>query len=212
MNNQQLIDSLSRQDCQAVRSPWMASLMGVGASLFFFLAVSWYYGLRSDLADQALEPLFITHLALLGGSALVSAALACYLAIPRMDLPRWLPSLGFLPLTIWVSSLLFQLAHTLLHYPEQIYPQPMDRFCIQSFMLFLVLPGAYMLFQVKRLAPVLPHWSGALSVLFATSMGNFALMLLESNDNLYHQTAWHLIPTIMFTLGGFFLGPKILKW
>jgi len=212
MSNRSLIETLSREAETKTRSPWVGAIEGIAFSLVFFLLIGWFHQLRPDLMEKIHDPWYLINLILLGFSALLSATISCWIAIPNLRSPRWMRLVAFIPAVGWALSLVLMLYQTWLQSPALIHPQEMDMFCVQNFMLFLLLPGAFQLYQIKRLAPVLPAWSGALAILFATSTGNFALMLLEQNDAIYHQFAWHLIPTALFTMLGYAMGPRLLKW
>ncbi len=212
MSNQSLIASLSEEAKISVCSPWGGAMRGLGFSVGFLFLLGSIYSLRPDLALKLAQPVYLTNLILLGLTAIASASVSCWIAIPDLQSPHWVRLLPFIPAGLWALSLVVTLQQIWLNRPELIHPHELNMFCIKNCMLFLLLPGTFQFAQIKRLAPVLPAWSGALSLLLATSMGNFALMLLEQNDGIYHQLAWHLAPTILFTLLGFMVGKKVLHW
>jgi len=212
MKTNDLIESLALEPAVTSRSFGQVVLQSAGLVLVLLLGLSLIYSLRVDLAQKLSEPWFTLDLVLLGGSAGLSLWVACKLGVPVLEGDRWWPKLALLPFAGWMMSLLGKLYLTWSTHPELVQPSPMDFFCIQNFMLFLLVPGLFFLFQLKTLAPVHPHWSAGLALLSATSMGNLALMLLESQDGIYHQVAWHLMPTLMFVGLGLCWGKKILKW
>lgn len=212
MKTDLLIEELSKNSMVKVRSPWASSAQGFSFSLIFFALLVGFYELRPDLSEKITEPLYLIKLGLLLCSGVLSVAASTWVSIPNMPAKRWFFWVVFLPLALWGAILLSQITQLYFATPEAVHPEPMDLFCIQNFMLFLFIPGAFQFFQISKFAPTLSGLSGGFAVLFSTSMGNFFLLLLEQNDRVFHQVFWHLVPTVVFILIGAQVGKKILKW
>jgi len=207
-----LIESLALQPAAVPRSPWGLVLVAMGLTGLLLFGLGSVYGYRPELWDRMGEPWFGLNLGLLLLSAMASLVVSCLIAVPHFSLTQRLRLFALLPFVLWSVSLAVSLVLTLATNPESIRPEPWDLFCVQNFMVFLLLPGAFFLFQIRKLAPTQPRWSSGLAVLAATSMGNFSLLLLEQQNSIFHQIVCHWSPTMMFVLLGFCCGKKMLRW
>jgi len=205
----QLIASLS-QDTGAVKPVRLSALISrwVGGFTAYAAVLIACTGVRPDLATAFTRPLFALEILLLMGLVASTALTAALLSFPDGYQRRsmaWLPApLGAAFLAVLAVAWRTSPAHVPFtgHGPE----------CLSCISLYALLPGAFLFWQMRRMAPTKKGWAGTTAVIAAFSLGALALRLKEQTDSLPHLLQWHYLPMLALALLGLALGKWLLKW
>lgn len=165
-------------------------------------------GVRPDFAAAITRPLFVAELVVLLAliiSAAFSAVLAAFPDRHQRGKLIYLP----LPLLLVFFAILSSAA---MQTPPDIIPAAHGIECLSCISIYALLPGAWLLFQMRKLASTRPSTAGALALLATFSLGALALRLKESTDYMPHLIAWHYLPMFAAALIGVAVGRWMLKW
>jgi hypothetical protein len=205
----QLIASLANETT-AVKPVRLAALCvrWMGGFAFYAVALVAYTGVRPDVMVAFTHPLFAAEILLLIGLVLSCACAAAMLSFPDRYQQRtlvWAPlalTLAFVGTLIaaWLTS------------PTDIVPTGHGLECLSCISVYALLPGAWLFWEIRKLASTHAAWAGATAVLASFSMGALALRLKEATDYMPHLLQWHYLPMLAVALLGLALGKLLLKW
>ncbi len=165
-------------------------------------------GVRPDLATAASNPLFVIEILLLVAlvmSAALSATLAAFPDHHQYNKLLWLP-------VVLLLAFGGVLAAELLVNPSDVVPSGHGPECLSCISLYALLPGAYLLVTMRRLASTRPGFAGATALLESFSLGALALLIKEATDYMPHLIQWHYLPMLVVALIGVALGRMLLRW
>lgn len=204
----QLIASLANETPRAplslrsVCGRWIAGFM---AYLAVLVAVT---GVRSDLAEALARPWFVAEMLVLLALVISTAFCGVLAAYPDRHqharityLPAFLMLIFFAILGMeWMQA------------PPNLLPPLHDIECLLCISAYALLPGAWLLYQMHKLASVRPSLAGALALVASFSLGAFATRLKEATDYIPHLITWHYLPMFLAALVGMVLGRWLLRW
>jgi len=181
---------------------WMALS---AAYLLVLLLVS---GVRNELTAAFEHPWFAIEVALLAAMFITTSVSAALLSFPDMYQMRravWMPMAVFGVFT----CVLF------MAWRADMPPAPLPVHgieCTLAILMVALLPGAWLLYAMRKLASTHYQWAGCIALLHAFSVGALWLRLQENNDSILHVLQWHYLPMIVFGILGLWVGKLILKW
>ena len=187
--------------------PLIRVLPWLGAAIVYVVALTGYFGLRSDLAVilQSTAFLFETGLAI---SLAVSAALAAsWLAVPDMRGKGWVV---VPPLTLFAVFVFWNVMRA---YAEGFHiPHEAWNFCSSHALAFGALPVAGLILLSRQGATVKPHLTGFMSILAVGAMGWLALRYVCASEDAGHIFMYHFAPYIIAggSLGA--LARRLYRW
>ena len=188
--------------------PFALSLEWVAIAALYLAVSLMASGTRPNLLLKLHDPWFAAEIAALIGILISTSLSAALLAYPDMHQKRLI---AFAPIAASVLFVLVLLFAWRADSPPA--PLPVHSFeCTLSITLLSLLPAACTFLVMRRFASTHAHWAGAISLLFAFSIGALWLRLHEQNDSVMHVIRWHYLPMIGFGIIGMWLGKRILKW
>jgi len=205
----QLIASLA-QETAAIKPVRLRVLImrWLGGFAAYALALIACTGTRADLADAMTRPFFALEILLLAGLIASTALTAAVLSFPdhyQRQTIAWLP----VPLGLAFAALM---AIASLTSPATIVAVAHGPECLSCIALYALLPGAFLFWQMRRMASTQTSLAGATAVIAAFSMGALALRLKEPTDYIPHLLQWHYLPMLAAAVLGVALGKWLLKW
>jgi hypothetical protein len=210
MQTEQLIDELTEK-MQAVAPAstparifmkWMLYAVVYAAGALFFLKV------RPDFMDKLSYPPFLAEilsLTLVIASSLLSAALLAFPDMYQRTRAVFLPVVTFL---VFVEVLVWEFIAD--SPPSPLPPHAME--CLLCISALSLIPGAFIIYSIKKLASTHFYVSGLVATLAAFSIGALILRISEQTDSIAHLLHWHYLPMILAAIMGVFLGKLCLKW
>ncbi len=186
----------------AVCARWMAGFVSYVAIL---VAIT---GVRPDFAELLHHPLFVGEIGLLAALVISSALTAALLSFPDRYQQRWLLRL---PLVLFVAFAGVLIAEWLQH-PIATPFTFQGAECLTCITAYALVPGAWLLWQMRKLASTHADTAGAAAVMASFAMGAMALRLKEPTDSIAHLVQWHYVPMLAAALIGLGLGKRLLKW
>jgi hypothetical protein len=210
MLTEQLIGDLAQKMEKATpsASPYQIFLKWTACAAVYILLLLLYMGTRADFAAKLHSPLFDAELLALAGVIITSLLSAAILAFPDMYQKKhiaWLPVPAFLLFAVvlaveWVAD----------HPPAP--PPAHELECLVCITLLSLVPGAFILYNIRKFASTRYYLAGMVAALAAFSIGAFALRIAEQTDSISHLLQWHYLPMIGAALIGLLIGKLCLKW
>jgi hypothetical protein len=176
--------------------------------LAYIVLVLCFMGVRDDIAAKLHAPEFIGELAILLCIMMSAALSAVVLSFPDMFQKRWFAYSPLAPLAAFIGMLGYQWMNE----PVTTIAPPSGEECLLCITLLSLLPGACLLYMLRKLAGVHYYVSGAIALIAASSVGCITLRLSEKTDSMHHLVEWHYMPMIGFGIIGVLLGRNLLKW
>ncbi|BEU25755.1 DUF1109 domain-containing protein [Paraburkholderia caribensis] len=189
------------------RFGWALSAGG----MFATLAVVAGYGVRPDLGDMLLTPLFWMKIAFPLSLATAAIAATVRLARPGVVVGSAWAALAIPPASVWVAALaMLALAPT--EAQASLVLGSTWRSCPFSIAVLSV-PGFVALFSTMRgLAPTRLRLAGAMSGLLSASVATIAYCLHCPEMEIPFWAIWYLLGMAIPTAVGAVLGPRLLRW
>ncbi len=208
-NTETLIEKLSAEPSR-VKPASIFSIAGAWAiGLIIYLGIMIAcFGLRDDLAIKMSGLLFSAELGLLALLIITSAFSALLLSYPDIHQK---PLLAFSPAPVF---LLF-VAVLFMEWMADTPPAPLpahSKECLICISGLALLPAAFHLYRMRKLAGIHYKLSGSIALLSAFSIGAFILRLSEKTDSITHILEWHYLPMLGVALIGVLIGRLVLKW
>ncbi|HEU5047912.1 MAG TPA: DUF1109 domain-containing protein [Rickettsiales bacterium] len=211
MQTGDLIEELSRtmDKVNPAPSPWylfakwlLLSAIYITAVLLLFLHP------RPDLPLKLHAILFDMELLALAAVIISSLLSAALLAFPDIYQQK---KLTFLPIAAFAVFCIVLLAE----WHGDTPPSPLPRHamaCLRCITLLSLLPEAFILYNIRKLASTHYYLAGCLSFLAAFAIGALALRLAEPTDSIIHLLQWHYLPMAAVAGIGLLAGKLCLKW
>jgi len=210
MLTEQLIDDLTEKMQSVTPAPapiWLFLKWGVGTMAYIAVALG-FMGVRPDIMEKLHSPLFAVEIAVLSGiiaSSLFAAALLAFPDMYQRQKTIWLPALMFL---LFAAVLLMEFYAD--NPPAPLPPHTAE--CLLCISLLSLVPGAFILYGIRKFASTHYYMAGKVTTLAAFSIGALALRLSEPTDSMRHLVEWHYLPMLGAAVAGLFLGKLCLKW
>ena len=188
--------------------PISLSLKWMALSAAYLLVLLLVSGVRNELATAFENPWFAIEVALLVAIFITTSVSAALLSFPDMYQMRravWMPMAVF---GVFACVLLMA-------WRADMPPAPLPVHgieCTLAILMVALMPGAWLLYAMRKLASTHYQSAGSIALLHAFSVGALWLRLQENNDSILHVLQWHYLPMIVFGILGLWVGKLILKW
>lgn len=211
MNNiDSLIGQLAKEGVpvKPVPHPFALSLQWMALATAYLSVLLLVSGVRADLMPAFQHPWFVVEIILLVAVFVATSVSAAVLSFPdlyQMRRGAWIPVAIF---GLFALALFFA-------WRADVPPAPFPVHsieCTLSIFLAALLPGAWLLYVMRKLASTHYRLAGSIALLHAFSIGALWLRLHEQSDSILHVVQWHYLPMIVFGIMGLWLGKRVLKW
>lgn len=173
-----------------------------------YLLVLLLNGVRPDLTVTLQNPWYIIELIALIAIFVATSFSAALLSFPDMYQMR---RIALLPLVLFAVFVVILFVAWRADVPPAPFPVHSIE-CTLSIIVAALLPGGWLLYNMRKLASTHFHWAGSIALLNAFSIGAIWLRLQERNDSILHVLQWHYLPMLGCGLLGLWLGKLLLKW
>lgn len=182
--------------------PLALSLKWIALAAIYVLVLLLVKGVRNELAVALQHPWFAIEVALLVALLVTTSVSASLLSFPDLFQMRravWMPMAVF---GVFACVLLMAWRADMPPAPFPVHGIE----CTLSIIAASILPGAWLLYAMRKLASTHYQWAGSIALLHAFSVGALWLRLQENNDSILHVLQWHYLPMIAFGLLGLWVG------
>lgn len=212
MDTNSLIDKLVKEGAQKpLPNPFMQALIWMGGTIAYLSALSFYFGLRSDMAEKLGDVIYLLEIALLFLMA-VSASIAA-LCLSRPDSYQ-MPFIKYVPfgfLIVWAFTAFA--ASDGLSLDNMFHAMTLGQFdCPKDIALFSLPPALAIFMVVRKGATIQCCWAGSMATLAVTAFAYLCMRLIEQNDNPAHLIVWHALPIMLMCALGMMAGKFLLRW
>lgn len=210
VDTETLIANLSEKPVPVVPLPhpfYALAKWIVGAGIYI-LALSLCFGIRVDLGERLMTPLFLTEIVLLGVMVIASGLSVAVLSFPDLYGKRWAAYAPFVPLVVLATVLGVE-------WLENIPPAPKPAHgieCLLCILCYAIIPACWIFYRLRKTATTHGGLAGGVALLGAFGIGALAFRLSEPTDSIIHLIEWHYLPMLAFSVLGIWLGKKYLKW
>jgi len=205
----ELIERLARAATPLPAAPRPPVLFArwVLVALLYLAAVLACGGTRNGLSIQLASPAFLAEIVLLGGVVAAGLWGMALLSFPDLYQKR---RLALAPLLLAPLAIPLFLCW---HAEQPPAPLPThDITCLLTILALAVLPAAWWIRSMRRLASTRLRASAVLVLLTALTLAALALRLSEPTDSIAHVLRWHYGPVLAFSALGLLLGRRLLRW
>ncbi len=178
-------------------------------SVIYIILLANFLHLRPDLSAALQDTKFFAELVILLAVIILSSYSCIYLAIPDAAQKRVVFVLPLLPLAALVFYTLFLMIDSGGNY---IMAGAEGFMCTTCITLSSIIPAILLFLQIKKAAPTRLGLVGFYCLIYAASLGAFALRLEEQVDSYEHLIIWHYGPIFIIAAVGALISKKILKW
>ncbi|MCJ1885071.1 DUF1109 domain-containing protein [Pseudomonas sp. LA21] len=213
MNTDELIDLLASGEGPVERHA-LARRLGVallGGGLGALLLTMTLYGVRADLAEVAVTPLFWAKVALPGSLTVLALVLTQRLARPGVRGGAAWTMLVLPLLLVWLGA-----AITLAGAPQEARAELILgrtwRTCALNITLLSVPAFIAIFWALRGLAPTRLRQAGAAGGLLAGATATLAYCLHCPEMGVPFWGVWYLLGMLVPTVLGAALGPRVLRW
>jgi hypothetical protein len=175
-------------------------------TLLCLVGITSLHGLRPDFAERMAETRFALELLLNGTLIVLAGLLATNCGYPdrarsvRLRVALGVVFIGYSGLTL--AALDMPAKESGAHGVE----------CLACILSYAVVPGVWIVWQVRRLASTQPQLAGACAALMALATGCLGVRLVEVETQPEGLLLWHYIPLLVLSAAGILLGRKIFRW
>jgi hypothetical protein len=208
-NTHQLIEQLAgNATAVAPVNLRMLCLRWAAGMIAYTILISLITGVHADMEQLLNHASYAMEVALLVAIIVSSAISACLLSFPDQYQYRtlaWLP----LPLLIGFAALMLR------GWMQEPIDLPYDERgleCLVCISVYALIPGAWLFWQMRKLATTHSALAGAAAVTVSFALGALALRLNEVDATTHHMLQWHYGPMLAVMLIGLGLGKWLLKW
>lgn len=191
-----------------VQKPMQKIFLYTGIAWIVTLAVARIlFSIRSDLKEIILNPKFLF--------STVLAFLVCTCGFMCVVLSSFPGRKEVKILASTIIGLILILGAALMFWSGESKSEGLSAAvgCTNAVMLLGI--GSFFIFMyaAKKLAPTNPSYVGIICGTAAAGIGATCLAFICPNENTYHLLVWHFVlPFVIFSTSGFFVGKKILRW
>lgn len=185
----------------------------LGLMLFSILYIGFMlhfaFGIRIDVFEKLELTPFIVELATTVLLIATTLALATYYASPRENFKKY-QILLTAALFTFVCALVCNTATPTLNF--NLVEILHNTHCFALFILFASPTTVLGFLILKKGATTNPEWLGFTILLLSASMAYLGVRITCAGETIDHQAITHLMPVILYTIMGYFIGKKILSW
>lgn len=167
----------------------------------------WYLGMRPDLSERMMDPVFLFEMSLIGLTGITAALCSFWLRVPDMRGAEWMLPVPLTLLAVFVLWTAIRLitGHT---------PVPSLEFhhCMGEGILMVAVPAALMFFAVLGGCTIHPVLMAVMNGTIIASAAYMALRLTCGSEDVGHILFTHLFPFIIIGGGAGFLARRFYKW
>lgn len=180
---------------------------GFGATLLMAVLL----GVRHDLADAALAPMFWAKLGYAGALAAASLLAVIRLSLPGMRLAGVPVALSAVVLAMWALAAISLARAAPAQWPQLVFGETW-RSCPFLIAVLSVPVFVAVLWAMKGLAPTRLRLAGAAAGLLAGTSGALVYALHCPELDAPFLGVWYLLGMLIPTSAGALLGPALLRW
>lgn len=189
-------------------SPWRIFGKWLLLSVIYIAATASFLHPRPDLLLKLHIGLFSMELLTLAAVIATSLLSSALLAFPDLYQRK---KLAFLPLSAFALFCVVLLVEWHSDVPPAPLP-PHSMTCLKCITLLSLLPEAFILYNIRKLASTHYYLAGSISCLAAFAVGALTLRLCEPTDSIIHLLQWHYLPMAAVAVIGLLAGKLCLKW
>jgi hypothetical protein len=178
------------------------------ASLF---AVGMLYGLRSDIAYQLNNPLVAGEVVANIMLILSAAYAACVRAYPDRNHSLIVSFVMLLSMALYTVFLMLQTKDAGFAYNDHLASHHVMQ-CFLCIMSFAIIPSVFMVWQIRKLAPVKLSQLAVNVMLMAMGIGLLGVRIVSEESMSIAHAIWHIIPVFLGIAAALLLGQKIFRW
>lgn len=202
--------SLSNKPKRLLPAPVRAGLIVLFTLIYIALVAYFIYDPRPNLLEQYANLSFTLEQL----CALAIGGLAAFLAT-RYSVPgkeqnivlNWVVAILTVGLIAFVGY-----GNTSLHTEPNMSMILMGMHCAFDICVFAVPPAGVALYMILKAAPTRPLLTGFFTILSMFAFAYFGIRTICPMDDIYHQATAHVLPLIIFSAAGFWIGHKLLRW
>jgi hypothetical protein len=180
----------------------------VGACAFALYSL----GLRPDFSTQATTLHYWGELAMLSLATLLAGSATLLLRKPDLRFEKPALSLGFSGLAIMLGFVLYAAFHAPMHTVGHDLLSLHGHHCSVRMAVISLVPSLFILYRLKRAAPMRPALAGSFAVLAVACLAAACARLFCPVDAPSHLLLWTFGPTLLFSGIGYLIGRICLKW
>lgn len=209
-------DSLIRQlagNAEPVRpiaSPARRLVAWLLVALPFMAVVVILMSPRPDLAERLADPRYLAEQGLALLTALTAAVAAFAMVVPGMS--RWWRVLPVLPAGLWLATLGAGCVADWRRMGAEAFRLTQDAECLLYISLIGSVPALFMLWMLRRGAPLRPGGTALVGALAAAGLGAFGLRLFHDEDLGMMVLVWQVGSVMLLAGAAWFAGPLMLRW
>lgn len=209
-NTEDIIEQLSQnlQPVTVASCPYNLSFKGFALTAVYIATVLAISGFREDLAIKLMHPLFFAEISILMVTITSCLLAAFFLSFPDVCQKKYVLAFPFVSFLLFSAILLIEYWYDNAAAGEVLHGAQ----CVFSIGIISFIPALLMFRAISKQATTYCCTAGAVTLLFASSIGIMILRLSEKVDSLEHIIGWHYLPLMGFGIVGMFLGKKILRW
>ncbi len=210
MQTEQLINNLVIQMgvVPPAPNPIRIFLKWTGLSAAYIILSLLFLGIRPDFATKLHSFLFFAELSAIAGIIASSLLSASLLAFPDVYQQK---KLALLPFVAFLLFCLIMAVEFIADNPPS--PPPNHAMeCLLCIIALSLIPGAFILYNIRKYASTHYYAAGSVAVLAAFSIGGLILRISEETDSIMHLLEWHYLPMIGAGIIGLAIGKVCLKW
>lgn len=209
MLTEQLIGDLVQkmESVKPASSPYRLFVKWLILAIAYIAIITLFLDVRPDFADKLTSPLFAAEILALAGIIASSLLSASILAFPDLYQNT---KMALLPVPMFLLFIIVMAMAFLADNPPAPLPAH-NKECLICITLLSLLPGAFILYNIRKFASTHYYMAGMVAALAAFSIGAMALRISEKTDSISHVLEWHYLPMLGVCVIGVFLG-KLLKW
>lgn len=212
MRSEDLIRALASEakPVRRLAHPAWRVMYWLSISLLYVAAVVLVMGLRPDIGVKLGEPRFIIEISAALLTAVMAAAAAFCAGCPGR--PLWERFAPLPMLALWLGSLGAGCWQDWLRWGANGLTLQPDFVCFPNIVMAGLVPGALILYMIRRGAPLAPMLTTALAALAASALGAAALRLYHAHDASIMILVWQFGSVAIITGLGALIGRKLLHW
>lgn len=213
MDTDQLIKKLvSEGPRKSLPHPMKQTAYWLTGTVLFLVAVSIFSGLRADIMDKIIEPLYLMELGLVLTMGISTALAAFCLSRPDAHQKEWIKYTPFAAALLWAGVAFWDSIGTF-GWDGIFYSMELGQFdCPTHILMYSLPPGIAIFMIVRKGAPIQCCWAGAMATWSVTSFGYLCMRLIEMNDDPVHLLVWHALPIMLMCVIGMILGKFSFRW
>lgn len=173
------------------------------------VGVAWaFIGIRHDFAAKIASGMFIVEISLALFAGVLSALAASWLSIPGCIRQNWLIWLPFIPITM----LVFLIGYQVFESPSHLLEAGKSIHCATDVLMVAAVPAVALFVMLKFAASTRNMITSIMAVTAVAAFGYLGSRFICPNDDISHVIVWHYLPAVIIAVVGAVVGKKILKW